>query len=343
MAKFEKDPNWVEEVYKIERTDPVVATVPNRTLEQLTKRTDFLKAKTDELSAGSQSSLSSLEQEINTLKQSKQNNLTISSSVSSSSTGTVANSKAVKTAYDKAVQANSNAETRLLKSGGVVTGSLEIRQDLITPSDKAICFSSKGNANNIDHLWFSDGDNPPGTFYFSADSRYRDKNSSLANICARNMFFPDGSDLLGKLRNNPFIGIPMPYPSNIVPDGFLAMNGQTFSKNTYPKLARMYPSGKLPDLRGLFIRGTGGNAGDLLVKQGDAIRNIKGKFSAQQTLEGSFSPTGPFTQDGRQQVDSGKSNLKYKCSFYFDASRVVPTAEENRPVNMAFQYICLAE
>ena len=33
------------------------------------------------------------------------------------------------------------------------------------------------------------------------------------------------------------------------------MNGQSFSCSRYPQLARAYPGCKLPDLRGVFIRG----------------------------------------------------------------------------------------
>ncbi|SLM63443.1 Phage tail fiber protein [Dickeya aquatica] len=37
--------------------------------------------------------------------------------------------------------------------------------------------------------------------------------------------------------------------------GWLKCNGQAFDKTLYPKLARAYPAGVLPDLRGEFIRG----------------------------------------------------------------------------------------
>lgn len=51
------------------------------------------------------------------------------------------------------------------------------------------------------------------------------------------------------------IGIPLPWPSNSIPEGFLACSGQYFDKNKYKRLAEIYSSGKLPDLRGEFIRG----------------------------------------------------------------------------------------
>lgn len=51
------------------------------------------------------------------------------------------------------------------------------------------------------------------------------------------------------------IGVPLPYPLATPPTGFLKCNGSSFGTATYPKLALMYPSGVLPDLRGEFIRG----------------------------------------------------------------------------------------
>lgn len=163
---------------------------------------------------------------------------------------------------------------------------------------------------------------------------------------------------------NLLIGIPFPYPLAAVPSGCLAFNGQTFNKTTYPILAQKYPSGVLPDLRGEFIRGwdngRGVDAGrGLLSAQGDAIRNIKGyiKNIAYQDLS-LIGVTGfeVFYNDinYRDQVSafyddnsssSGVSNTKRaeRGDFIgFDASRTVPTANENRPRNIAFQYICLA-
>ncbi|WP_254446389.1 phage tail protein [Pantoea sp. CCBC3-3-1] len=51
------------------------------------------------------------------------------------------------------------------------------------------------------------------------------------------------------------VGVPMPYPAATAPDGWLKCNGASFSATTYPLLAKVYPSLKLPDLRGEFIRG----------------------------------------------------------------------------------------
>lgn len=52
-----------------------------------------------------------------------------------------------------------------------------------------------------------------------------------------------------------FVGLPLPCPTNNIPNGFLLCNGAPFNTAQYPLLAAMYPNGVLPDLRGLFIRG----------------------------------------------------------------------------------------
>lgn len=127
----------------------------------------------------------------------------------------------------------------------------------------------------------------------------------------------------------------------------MALDGGRFSTSMYPKLAKVYPSGVKPDLRGEFIRGLDNGRGvdsgrSILSEQGDAIRNITG--SGQYfTAEGGYN-TGGGAISITTQLSSGRAagmgGIGLKLDF--DASRVVPTASENRPRNVAFQYICLA-
>ncbi|EBV2431158.1 tail fiber protein, partial [Salmonella enterica subsp. enterica serovar Typhimurium] len=51
------------------------------------------------------------------------------------------------------------------------------------------------------------------------------------------------------------VGVPVPWPSATPPEGWLKCNGAAFSSEMYPNLAQAYPTNKLPDLRGEFIRG----------------------------------------------------------------------------------------
>ncbi|WJW04503.1 phage tail protein [Escherichia coli] len=51
------------------------------------------------------------------------------------------------------------------------------------------------------------------------------------------------------------VGVPVPWPTATPPAGWLKCNGRAFTKEQYPVLARVYPTLRLPDLRGEFIRG----------------------------------------------------------------------------------------
>ncbi|EKN4067990.1 phage tail protein [Yersinia enterocolitica] len=152
-----------------------------------------------------------------------------------------------------------------------------------------------------------------------------------------------------RAQDNLPVGIPLPWPLATPPTGWIICNGQAFDKAHCPQLALAYPSGVLPDLRGLFIRGwdngrnlDGGRT--LLSFQGDAIRNITG-FYIQNLAGHSYwnGCGGAFYQEGNafghHANNSGGNGATTKR---FDASRVVPTANENRPVNMAFNYIVRA-
>ncbi|WBF44714.1 phage tail protein [Serratia rubidaea] len=57
------------------------------------------------------------------------------------------------------------------------------------------------------------------------------------------------------LRTDMPVGIPLPWPTDTPPAGWLKCNGATFNKTKYPLLAQAYPTLQLPDLRGEFIRG----------------------------------------------------------------------------------------
>lgn len=156
-----------------------------------------------------------------------------------------------------------------------------------------------------------------------------------------------------------FIGIPIPYPLSTVPTGCLAINGQRFDTRRYPKLAQKYPSGQLPDMRGEFIRGWDNGRGvdtgrALLSGQSDAIRNITGAHGISQYTDNDYL-LGAFNSNttGEYGGNATRRNIEWneRVSLSelhneivsFDASRVVPTANENRPRNIAYHYICLAE
>ncbi|WP_329907459.1 phage tail protein [Serratia quinivorans] len=64
------------------------------------------------------------------------------------------------------------------------------------------------------------------------------------------------ADDIGALSRKDFpVGIPQPWPLSTAPTGWLKCNGAAFDKVQYPLLAQTYSNGRLPDLRGEFIRG----------------------------------------------------------------------------------------
>ncbi|ELN4671480.1 phage tail protein [Escherichia coli] len=68
------------------------------------------------------------------------------------------------------------------------------------------------------------------------------------------------------------VGAPVPWPLETPPTGWLKCNGAAFSSEMYPKLAKAYPTNKLPDLRGEFIRGWDDGRG---VDAGRALLSIQ--------------------------------------------------------------------
>lgn len=144
-----------------------------------------------------------------------------------------------------------------------------------------------------------------------------------------------------------------PGSSSIIPDGFVICNGASLSQATYPELFAAigtdYGGGggnfNVPDYTGRFLRGLGGAAASRGTAQGDAIRNITGTFyltnSEGGNAYGYFHQTGafaPIAGGAHQNITvSGTSGSNWGSDF--KASRIVPTAAENRPINYGVYYI----
>ncbi|HCP9431233.1 TPA: prophage tail fiber N-terminal domain-containing protein [Escherichia coli] len=79
------------------------------------------------------------------------------------------------------------------------------------------------------------------------------------------------------------VGAPIPWPSDTVPSGYALMQGQTFDKSAYPKLAAAYPSGVIPDLRGWTIKGKPASGRAVLSQEQDGIKSHTHSASASST------------------------------------------------------------
>lgn len=135
------------------------------------------------------------------------------------------------------------------------------------------------------------------------------------------------------------------YSSNTnIPSGFLRCDGSALDKTAYAALFSVvgYTYGRsgdkflLPNFSdGKFMRSIGGNAAVLGTAQQDAIRNITAKMT-QNIGETSSQLSGAFKRTSYVNRTSANSTPYLGVgALEFDASLVVPTANENRPLNMA--------
>jgi phage-related tail fiber protein len=148
------------------------------------------------------------------------------------------------------------------------------------------------------------------------------------------------------------VGAVMTFARNTAPTGWLICDGaslsRTVSNNAYQPLhtAIGYTFGgsgdsfNLPDLRGEFIRGwaNGRDVGGQSTRvfgsaEGDAIRNLTGGIAATVTWYQAF---GVFRHVFTRPTMGG-SGLGV-ADVDMDASRQVPTADDNRPRNIALLY-----
>ncbi|OCA53099.1 tail fiber protein [Photorhabdus namnaonensis] len=155
-------------------------------------------------------------------------------------------------------------------------------------------------------------------------------------------------DINSSKANDIPVGTPIPWPTAIPPTGWFQCNGAVFDKSKFPKLAEVYPNGKLPDLRGEFIRGwddsRGVDPGRVCgTWQSDSLQNITGSIGMSKGVE-SPRASGAFTATFKHITYSGHTGQDYGVSgdWDFNASRVVRTANETRPRNIAFNYIVRA-
>ncbi|MFJ5326823.1 phage tail protein [Escherichia coli] len=144
------------------------------------------------------------------------------------------------------------------------------------------------------------------------------------------------------------VGVPVPWPSATPPTGWLKCNGAPFSAEEYPELAKAYPTNKLPDLRGEFIRGWDDGRGidsgrGILTAQSHGMPSISatfnGLFAAQITNTGGCASV-------KKSVNTENVSTYYDTGSMFDytldTSGLIPASPELRPRNIAFNYIVRA-
>lgn len=137
---------------------------------------------------------------------------------------------------------------------------------------------------------------------------------------------------------------------------WLECNGQ--SCTAYPELVRVLGTDTVPDYRGVFLRGLGSvtsthygtvqhQSNGLGELQGDAIRDIYGQFVVDDLVgSGTYHNTshnGVFKAVASARYDAESSDKTWTGFWLkFDAGYVVPTSNEDRPINRAVRYFIKA-
>ena len=147
------------------------------------------------------------------------------------------------------------------------------------------------------------------------------------------------------------VGVPIPWPSAIQPDGWLKCNGAAFTASQYPKLAQAYPALRLPDLRGEFIRGwddgRGVDSGRTLLswQKGTLVGGIDDNYYG---IDISCMSNGAIIDYGGDKIPSGDyvdTYLWYVSLGSVSRTQAAPNDHffnVTRPRNVAFNYIVRA-
>jgi len=136
-------------------------------------------------------------------------------------------------------------------------------------------------------------------------------------------------------------GTIVPFAGNPIPDGFLLCDGSTLSRTIYADLFSALggiwygsssgpTSFNIPDLRGKFIRGLGGNSDSLGVTQGDDVKPHAHTIEGVNTFVGRANVDGVFDYD---------SLLRLFDDATYKPMDISGGVTETRPINMAMRYI----
>ena len=201
---------------------------------------------------------------------------------------------------------------------------------------------SEITGNDSDDDWF---------YTYEIENETEDDNGNVFKVASIKIYKDDENSPrysteipLSSLGNNTDgleIGMVVAWTLSANPsDNYLECNGQAVDSTKYPKLYALMHN--VPDYRGMFLRGLGGNSASLGVTQGDAIRNIVGSLPVNDNV-GFPTSTGAFYYGYSFSYGPKDENGTVGGIYYFDASRVVPVAVENRPINKAVRYFIKAK
>ena len=143
------------------------------------------------------------------------------------------------------------------------------------------------------------------------------------------------------------VGVPVPWPSATPPTGWLKCNGAAFSPEEYPELAKAYPTNKLPDLRGEFIRGwddgRGADSGRALLSHQNSqnLSHVHDDVGAVGGTAGGV--PGTTSIYAKKYYTSGEGFMNRPANGWTGSSSGLTSmpsgGDESRPRNIAFNYI----
>ena len=241
MANLQETARWETGIYQLETSDPVMGGadgIDNRQAKQLGNRTLWLK------------------NELELMSRTIPAAVTKSDAVNSNSSADVATSKAVKTAYDKAVAAESAVSGAVKTTGNQNVGGEKTFTDTAFFKAGAFVADSVGDFNANQYLQI--GANNVNTYLHNKRSgKYLSmRNDGELRYDGKRLL--DASDLLGMVPS----GAVLYFAGRTAPAGWLKANGAAVSRTAYAALfaaiGTTYGAGdgrSTFNLRGEFIRG----------------------------------------------------------------------------------------
>lgn len=160
------------------------------------------------------------------------------------------------------------------------------------------------------------------------------------------------ADAVKEMLKQMFVGIPLPWMNAEPPAWALNAAGQTINPTTDPILASRYPSGVVPDHRGMTIRGFDNGRGvdigrALLSYQQDQIQQITGRLSnpggTAQFLGELVVAEGAFATNANNKGQAIVDASSYTCpsELTFDSARVVRSGTETTVKSLAYNIIMM--
>lgn len=257
---------------------------------------------------------------------------------------------------------NTDTTLGILPNGSGVTANFAAYSNSADPSNSSVMFfgvSGGGTEVRLQSAAAGTGTYLPMTFHTGGTERLRIGTAGQIGFSGANYGTTGQVIISGGPSTAPSWGTVSGVPTGTVihtaasdaPSGFIKANGALVSRTTYAALFAVigttYGAGDgsttfgIPDLRGEFLRGLddgrGVDSGRALgSSQSWAIENITGRANSDLVRFNLGATDGAFAAESmvsRQRPSSTTTGDTYGINF--DASRVVRTANETRPRNVA--------